>query len=1038
VVELKKYIAILLILLVFAGFANGATRQYVSKTLTYSATINITSVVRGDAFFFMTATGNTTFSIYGGVRGDSSIFMITCDGTPRVMTFGTGFTSSGTLTLVASQISVIRFTYTGATWKEEYRGNGTSSGGLPLAAQGDMLYASATNTWANLSKDTTATRYLANTGTTNNPKWDQVALTTGVTGILPVANGGTNKASWTQWGIPYADTTTSFAQIASGSSGQILRSNGGAAQGWTTPTYPNTATTGKVLIGDGTNVVLSTPSYPNASATAGKVIRSDGTNFASSTLTMPDTIGINEIPFASSANILGVMSAGNDGILKTSNAGVPSIATDIPTAVTIGSKYIYRAEGTDVPITDGGTGASTKAPAFDALSPMNTLGDMIYGGASGTGTQLAGNITTTKKFLSQTGTGAVSAAMVWDDIVQANVGGLTTASSPTFVGVTVGNTGLKINDTGADHTLNIKNNENLSANRILNYISGDADRTITLSGNPTMGDYFDQAVKQASTPTFASVSSKAFLGTVVPLVYASPISCDTTLGEIFTTTTVHGTGSVSINATTGGTAGKKITFLITNDATTGKTITFGTNFTPNGTLAGTVNLTATVVFVSNGTSWIEQSRSIPTVIKNNQDVSTAGTPALTGLTLTNPLGTTSGGTGMSDAYMFVGLYNRERSDKWAIKSYTTDAQRYILQTPTTLAVYLNGKVYVVSAKTDYDLSLEATWDAVAPTDYRVAATRAGKDFYVYACEQAGNTLKVLISANASAPTGYTTTTSRLIGGFHCLCLAVGAIAGHTLTNFATGDILPNSVWDYNFRPVSSPAGMVYSTGTGLWVDIYLASGTGANTASVFGGTISDTRDWNSFVDDGGAVSKRLLYDPEFQIIATGSNEETNITASADPVTTGGHVDTAARRMIANNGCEDMCGVAWQWLLDQGYRYDGGAHTHNNTITYRASPTGTAVYKLNGETTLNADNVTDADEVITGTSVDPVPAWAYYNLPGAKGSLYRQGTYGDVKLLAGSIWDYGTVSGSQSRYAVASRWSAGAAIGGRFASEPLNR
>jgi hypothetical protein len=913
VVELKKYIAILLILLVFAGFANGATRQYVSKTLTYSATINITSVVRGDAFFFMTATGNTTFSIYGGVRGDSSIFMITCDGTPRVMTFGTGFTSSGTLTLVASQISVIRFTYTGATWKEEYRGNGTSSGGLPLASQGDMLYASATNTWANLSKDATATRYLANTGTNNNPKWDQVNLTNGVTGILPIANGGTNKASWTQWGIPYADTTTSFAQIASGSSGQILRSNGGAAQGWTTPTYPNTATTGKVLIGDGTNVVLSTPSYPNASATAGKVIRSDGTNFASSTLTMPDTIGINEIPFASSANILGVMSAGNDGILKTSNAGVPSIATDIPTAVTIGSKYIYRAEGTDIPITDGGTGAS------DASTARTNLG---------------------------LGTG--------------------------------------------------------------------------------------------DSPTFASVSSKAFLGTVVPLVYASPVSCDTTLGEVFTTTTVHGTGSVSINATTGGTAGKKITFLITNDATTGKTITFGTNFTPNGTLVGTVNLTATVVFVSNGTSWIEQSRSIPTVIKNNQDVSTAGTPALTGLTLTNPLGTTSGGTGMSDAYMFVGLYNRERSDKWAIKSYTTDAQRYILQTPTTLAVYLNGKVYAVSAKTDYDLSLEATWDAVAPTDYRVAATRAGKDFYVYACEQAGNTLKVLISANASAPTGYTTTTSRLIGGFHCLCLAVGAIAGHTLTNFATGDILPNSVWDYNFRPVSSPAGMVYSTGTGLWVDIYLASGTGANTASVFGGTISDTRDWNSFVDDGGAVSKRLLYDPEFQIIATGSNEETNITASADPVTTGGHVDTAARRMISNNGCEDMCGVMWQWLLDQSYRYDGGAHTHNNTITYRASPTGTAVYKLNGETTLNADNVTDADEVITGTSVDPVPTWAYYNLPGVKGSLYRQGTYGDVKLLAGAHWDKGTASGSRSRNADGCRWYTSAAFGGRFASEPLNR
>lgn len=39
-------------------------------------------------------------------------------------------------------------------------------------------------------------------------------------------------------------------------------------------------------------------------------------------------------------------------------------------------------------IAGGGTGQSTKAAAFDALSPMSASGDMIYGGASGTGTRL--------------------------------------------------------------------------------------------------------------------------------------------------------------------------------------------------------------------------------------------------------------------------------------------------------------------------------------------------------------------------------------------------------------------------------------------------------------------------------------------------------------------------------------------------------------------------------------------------------------------------------------------------------------------------
>lgn len=41
-----------------------------------------------------------------------------------------------------------------------------------------------------------------------------------------------------------------------------------------------------------------------------------------------------------------------------------------------------------IPIAGGGTGQVTKAPAFDALQPMTTSGDIIYGGASGTGTRL--------------------------------------------------------------------------------------------------------------------------------------------------------------------------------------------------------------------------------------------------------------------------------------------------------------------------------------------------------------------------------------------------------------------------------------------------------------------------------------------------------------------------------------------------------------------------------------------------------------------------------------------------------------------------
>lgn len=63
--------------------------------------------------------------------------------------------------------------------------------------QGDIIYASGNNSYGALPKNTTATRYISNTGTNNNPAWAQINLTNGVDGILPLANGGTNAITAT-------------------------------------------------------------------------------------------------------------------------------------------------------------------------------------------------------------------------------------------------------------------------------------------------------------------------------------------------------------------------------------------------------------------------------------------------------------------------------------------------------------------------------------------------------------------------------------------------------------------------------------------------------------------------------------------------------------------------------------------------------------------------------------------------------------------------------------------------------------------------
>jgi hypothetical protein len=124
-----------------------------------------------------------------------------------------------------------------------------------------------------------------------NMSWIEIATTNDVT---PLSKGGTSaNLTASNGGIFYS--TASSGAILSGTStaNKMLLSGSNQAPTWSTSTIPTSAgsTANKVLVSDGTNYVLSTPTFPNASATSGKIITSDGTNWIASTPTYPQLAG---------------------------------------------------------------------------------------------------------------------------------------------------------------------------------------------------------------------------------------------------------------------------------------------------------------------------------------------------------------------------------------------------------------------------------------------------------------------------------------------------------------------------------------------------------------------------------------------------------------------------------------------------------------------------------------------------------------------------------------------------------------------------
>lgn len=253
-------------------------------------------------------------------------------------------------------------------------------------------------------------------------------------------------------------------------------------------------TDGQILSADSSQTTGLKWITASGTGTVTSVASADGSITVTNATTTPDLAVVKAPKLSTARTINGTSFDGTANITVTAAAGTLTGTTLNATVVTssltsVGTITTGVWTGTTIAIANGGTGQTTKAAAFDALSPMSASGDIIYGGTSGTGTRLAkgsdgqvltlasglpvwqnassgftnpmttlgdiiyedatptaarlaGNTTTTKKYLSQTGNGTISAVPAWAQIAAADIGSgaALTKTDDTNVTMTLGGT----------------------------------------------------------------------------------------------------------------------------------------------------------------------------------------------------------------------------------------------------------------------------------------------------------------------------------------------------------------------------------------------------------------------------------------------------------------------------------------------------------------------------------------------------------------------------------------------------------------------
>lgn len=230
-------------------------------------------------------------------------------------------------------------------------------------------------------------------------------------------NGYLSSTDWTMFNNKGPGSVTTVSVVSTnGLAGTV-------ATATSTPAITLSTTITGILQGNGTAISAA------STTGSGSVVLATSPTLVTPALGTPTAIVLTSgtgLPLTSGVTgLLPLANGGTNANLTADNGAIP---------YSTGSAIALLAHGSSGQVlTSGGAGAPTWGAA-PVSNPMTTLGDIIYENATPAIARLAGSTSASKRFLTQTGNGTISAAPAWGTVTGSDVGGQGTVTPFTSSG----------------------------------------------------------------------------------------------------------------------------------------------------------------------------------------------------------------------------------------------------------------------------------------------------------------------------------------------------------------------------------------------------------------------------------------------------------------------------------------------------------------------------------------------------------------------------------------------------------------------------